>query len=141
MAFEKKTWKNRQSEFPTRRTLTPVAGETNVYDVTRSEGAIAEPGDAFNDSNMNDLENRIETGFNSIDVGIGYDVISIWDLAVGESTSFKRDDDVTSASSSDSTKASVTFDGKVVTITGVGAGSCTITIDGTDTIDVSVVSA
>lgn len=141
MAFEKKTWKNRQSEFPTRRTLTPVPGEANTYDVTRSEGAIAETGDAFNEDNMNDLEERVEAGFNSIDPGIIFDVLSIWDLAVGESTIVKREDDIVSASSSDSTKASVTFDGKVLTITGVGAGSCTITIDGTDTIDVSVISA
>ena len=62
MAFEKKTWKNRQSEHPNRRTLTPTE-EENVYDVERSEGLVMEEGDAFDQENMNDLEKRIEEGF------------------------------------------------------------------------------
>ena len=68
MAFDKKTWVNRQSEFPTRRTLIPVSGEENVYDVTRNEGTITTEGDAFNADNMNDLENRINEGISNIDV-------------------------------------------------------------------------
>lgn len=64
MIFNKKTWKNREVEFPGRRTLTP-AGE-NVYDVTRSEGLILEEGDAFDATNMNDLEVRIETGMGAV---------------------------------------------------------------------------
>lgn len=62
MAYEKKTWKNRQSEFPNRRTMTPVDGQENAYDVTRSEGLVLEEGDAFDQNNMNDLELRIESG-------------------------------------------------------------------------------
>ena len=64
MIFNKKTWKNREVEFPGRRTLTS-AGE-NVYDVTRSEGLILEEGDAFDATNMNDLEVRIETGMGAV---------------------------------------------------------------------------
>ena len=67
MAFDKKTWVNRQSEFPTRRTLIPVNGEENVYDVTRNEGTITTEGDAFNAANMNDLEERINEGLENID--------------------------------------------------------------------------
>ena len=68
MAYDKKTWVNRSSEHPTRRVLTPVSGAENTYDVTRSEGTVTTEGDAFNAVNMNDLEDRIEDGFNSIDV-------------------------------------------------------------------------
>lgn len=66
MGFEKKTWVNRSTEFPTRRVLTPVSGEANTYDVSRSEGTITEAGDAFDATNMNDLEGRIEAGFNGL---------------------------------------------------------------------------
>lgn len=64
MIFSKKTWKNREVEFPGRRTLTP-AGE-NVYDVSRNEGLILEEGDAFDASTMNDMENRIGVGIVSV---------------------------------------------------------------------------
>ena len=63
MSFTKKTWKDRQSEHPTRRVLNPT-GTTNTYDVSRAEGLVMEDGDAFDASNMNDLENRVAEGIN-----------------------------------------------------------------------------
>ena len=63
MAYEKKIWKNRQSEYPNRRTLAPVDGQENTYDVTRAEGLVMEEGDPFDQESMNDLENRIYSGF------------------------------------------------------------------------------
>ncbi len=68
MAYEKKTWKNRQSEFPNRRTMTPVDGQENTYDVTRNEGLVMEDGDAFDQATMNDLENRVESGISEAGV-------------------------------------------------------------------------
>ena len=68
MAYDKKTWKNRQSEYPNRRTLTPVDGQDNTYDVARAEGLVMEEGDAFDQDAMNDLENRIGNGF--VDCGV-----------------------------------------------------------------------
>jgi hypothetical protein len=62
MAFVKKTWVNRNAEFPGRRLLTPT-GNPNEFDVARSEGTITTAGDNFNADNMNDLENRISSGF------------------------------------------------------------------------------
>ena len=61
MAFQKKTWKNRLSEFPNRRRLEPT-GIENTYDVVRAEGNVTETGDAFSEDSMNDLEERIATG-------------------------------------------------------------------------------
>lgn len=63
MAFVKKEWVDRQTEFPSRRQLVPVSGKPNTYDVQRAEGVILEEGDAFDAKTMNDLERRIEQAF------------------------------------------------------------------------------
>ena len=63
MAFAKKTWKKRLSENPTRRQLTYTDGTTAIVDVARLEGAISQEGDAFSDTNMNDLEQRVANAF------------------------------------------------------------------------------
>ena len=65
MAFNKKTWVDRNVEHPARRKLTAVSGEADTYDVVRAEGTITEVGDAFNAETMNDLEDRIETADNT----------------------------------------------------------------------------
>ena len=60
MPFKKKTWKNRVSEYPNRRQLKKEdGGSTERVTVTRDEGIVSQEGDAFNDKNMNDLEDRI----------------------------------------------------------------------------------
>ena len=61
MSYVKKTWTDRQSEFPTRRKLVSTGNE-NEYDVARSEGAVSQEGDPLNAENLNDLENRISNG-------------------------------------------------------------------------------
>lgn len=66
MQFEKKTWKDRITEYPTRRTLTKEDGSTELVMVARSEGNVSQEGDAFNALNMNDLEERIEAGFDDL---------------------------------------------------------------------------
>lgn len=66
MGFTKKTWKNRIAEYINRRRLTMEDGSTNLVTVARDEGTISQEGDAFNAANMNDLEDRIEEGFDEI---------------------------------------------------------------------------
>ena len=62
MAFSKKTWKDRISQYGNRRILTDVqSGTEQTVTVERSEGTISEEGDAFNAANMNGLENRINS--------------------------------------------------------------------------------
>ena len=64
MAFSVKTWVDRVSEYPSRRTLTNVSDSSQtVVTVARSEGVISQEGDAFNATNMNDLESRINDEF------------------------------------------------------------------------------
>ncbi len=59
--FNRKTWKNRTTEFPTRRILVKEDGSDELVTVTRAEGMVSEEGDAFSAENMNDLEKRIES--------------------------------------------------------------------------------
>ena len=67
MAFERKIWKNRQSEHPNRRKLT-AAGNEGEYDVERAEGLILEDGDPFDQDTMNNLEGRIAAGIAQTDL-------------------------------------------------------------------------
>lgn len=64
MAYTQKTWVDRNVQYPGRRKLSAVSGQTDVYDVVRNEGTITAPGDTFSADNMNDLESRILTGIN-----------------------------------------------------------------------------
>ena len=64
MAFEKKTWTDRITEFPTRRTLTKTDGTSEMVTVSRAEGSVSKEGDAFSAANMNNLEKRIEAAVN-----------------------------------------------------------------------------
>nr|DAR19304.1 MAG TPA: hypothetical protein [Caudoviricetes sp.] len=66
MGFIKKIWKDRISEFPTRRSLTKTDGTSELVSVARSEGMISEEGDAFSAENMNDFENRVANGFSEL---------------------------------------------------------------------------
>ncbi len=66
MAYVKKEWKDRLSEFAGRRRLVNAdTGEETIVDVTRDEGLVSQAGDAFSAANMNDLEKRIEDAVNS----------------------------------------------------------------------------
>ena len=67
MSFKQKTWTDRISEHPTRRTLTDVSNNTTkTVNVARAEGTISQEGDAFSAANMNDLESRIAAGFSTL---------------------------------------------------------------------------
>lgn len=58
--FNKKTWVDRVSEYPNRRTLVDTTTQQEqTVTVTRAEGTVSQPGDAFSAANMNDLEDRI----------------------------------------------------------------------------------
>lgn len=66
MAFSKKTWKDRISQYINRRLLTDSDGNTQQVTVTRDEGSVTEAGDAFSAANMNDLEDRIDAAFDGL---------------------------------------------------------------------------
>lgn len=66
MGFTKKTWKNRIAEYINRRRITMEDGSASLVTVARDEGTISQEGDAFNAANMNNLEDRIASGFEEI---------------------------------------------------------------------------
>lgn len=51
------------AQYPNRRTLTDTSNNTSVVTVTRNVGQISQEGDAWNATNMNDLETRINNAF------------------------------------------------------------------------------
>lgn len=58
--YVSKTWVDRVSEYPTRRVLTDTQTlETQQITVARDEGTVSVVGDAWDASNMNAMENRI----------------------------------------------------------------------------------
>ena len=66
MSYEKKEWKDRISEYPTRRTLEKSDGTSEAVMVSRTEGNVSQEGDAFSAANMNNLEERIANEFGSV---------------------------------------------------------------------------
>lgn len=63
-------WLDRQTEYPNRRTLTPVVGRINSYTIALDEGEPTVEGTEFNSANMTDLETRISNAFlNCLQIG------------------------------------------------------------------------
>lgn len=75
-AWAKKVWKDRKTEYPTRRTLTKTDGSQEIVTVERKEGNISQEGDAFSAANMNDLEERIDAGFTEVTRKLGENTIT-----------------------------------------------------------------
>lgn len=67
MAFSRKTWKDTIAQYPNRRQITHSNSTTELVTVARSVGTISQEGDAWNASNMNNLEGRIESEFNAVE--------------------------------------------------------------------------
>lgn len=68
MAYSKRVWYDRDSEYPNRRTLTNVNDATDVktYDISRAEGNVTTDGTPLTSANMNDLETRISSAFTEV---------------------------------------------------------------------------
>ena len=80
MAFIKRLWKDRISEFPNRRTIND-GNVTKQVTVGRDEGNITEEGDPFDASNMNDLEQRIEDAYGDLQGLVASEVAQQYDSA------------------------------------------------------------
>lgn len=70
MSFIKKIWKDRQTEYPARRSIIDTDGISKMVTVTRAEGEITEEGDAFNAENMNNLEERVANEFEALNTNM-----------------------------------------------------------------------
>lgn len=59
-----KTWKNTVAQYPNRRTITNISsGTEETVEVVRAIGTISQEGDAWNATNMNNMESRINNAF------------------------------------------------------------------------------
>lgn len=82
--YTEKTWVDRTSEYPMRRTLTYADdGTTRVATIERNEGTVTAQGDAFSALNMNGLEGRINLAFQNVETDIG-NIATVIDLINGE---------------------------------------------------------
>lgn len=79
MSYEKKEWKDRIAEYPTRRQLEKSDGSSELVTVSRAEGNISQEGDAFSAENMNALEKRISNGFEEVNAKITNKVLWVND--------------------------------------------------------------
>lgn len=65
--FNKKTWADRETEFPNRFVVQTLDSANSINEITRLEGEIYKEGDALDADNFNDLEERIEMAFEDTD--------------------------------------------------------------------------
>ena len=90
MPFITKEWVDRLVEFAGRRKLSNVStGEETIVDVAREEGIVLQEGNAFGATEMNDLEQRIADGFNSLNDSLGGITQFIIDESTGKITGYK----------------------------------------------------
>lgn len=91
-----KTWVDRVSEYPTRRTITDTTTlVAQQVTVVRDEGTVTEQGDVFDAATMNNLESRINSAFGALTHEISAT------LAAGSTTIILVDQTITTSSTVD----------------------------------------
>ena len=65
--YVSKVWKDIQAEYPTRYTLLKSDQSQEVVTIQNNFGTITESGDVFDKQTMEDLESRINAGFQSVE--------------------------------------------------------------------------
>ena len=98
--YVSKGWNDRISEYPNRRILTDTTTlETQQVTVTRDEGTITEVGDAWDATNMNNMESRINSAFAAL-AACGFKEVS-GTLSVGSTSLTLSDASITTSSTID----------------------------------------
>jgi hypothetical protein len=98
--YVSRTWKDRISEYPTRRILTDTTTlETQQVTVTRDEGTVTEAGDNWDASNLNGMESRINSAFSALSACGFVEVTGT--LLAGSTTLVLSDASITSTSTLD----------------------------------------
>lgn len=98
--YVSRTWKDRISEYPTRRVLTDTTTlETQQVTVARDEGTITEAGDNWDASNLNGMESRINTAFSTL-AACGFVEVS-GTLSTGSTSITLSDASITTSSTID----------------------------------------
>ena len=80
MAFNKKTWEDRDVPYPDRCEIHHENGTVETVDITRAEGTPRVVGTQLNAANFNDLEDRIDTAFSdkqdTLTAGTGISIVN-----------------------------------------------------------------
>ena len=131
--YVSKTWKDRDSEYPTRRELAYIDPETSLpatlqVTVTRDEGTITEVGDPFAATTMNGLESRINTAFAAL-APAGFTELT-GTLAAGSFILIINDASITTSSTIDIFTEKYGFSPESVT---VSSGSISMAFEPQDT--------
>ena len=123
--YVSRTWKDRISEYPTRRVLTDTTTlETQQVTVTRDEGTVTEAGDNWDASNLNGMESRINTAFSTL-AACGFVEVS-GTLSTGSTSITLSDASITTSSTID---VFVDTFGVNPTAMSVSTGSVTLTFE------------
>lgn len=82
MSFSQKTWKDRDVQYPGKRTLTNINDNSDFQDVIveRAEGTVTEAGDLFCATKMNDLEQRIADIIAELDTALQEEINHIYPI-------------------------------------------------------------
>ena len=108
MAFEQKTWVDRQSEHPTRRVLTDIStGTKYTVDVERAEGTITTKGDPYSAANMNGFEQRVANAFTQDEQSIATNTQNISNLQTNKQNKLTFDTTPTKGSTNPVTSGGV----------------------------------
>lgn len=123
--YVSRTWKDRISEYPTRRVLTDTTTlATQQVTVTRDEGTITEAGDNWDANNLNGMESRINTAFSTL-AACGFVEVS-GTLSAGSTSITLSDASITTSSTID---VFVDTFGVNPTAMTVSTGSVTLTFE------------
>ena len=63
MAYQRKVWQNRISEYFNRYRMQRSSGQSEDVFLTLNDGAVVQEGDSLTSEQLNDLESRIQYGF------------------------------------------------------------------------------
>lgn len=96
MAFSKKTWKNRISEYFNRYKMENASsGAVQTVFLNLDDGAVSQQGDVLDATSLNDLETRIDNEFTVLEGSLK---VLQTTLAAGSTTVTFTDDAITSTS-------------------------------------------
>lgn len=107
-------------------------GTEEEVELTFSPSDDYTAGTPFNEATMNPIIDEVNNK--------GIYVESVDDMGIGEELDIDHTETITSATTSVDNIVTISFSGNVLSIEAVGVGTTIITINGTRTIDVTVVS-
>ena len=86
MQYNKKTWTNRETEYPNQYRMVSTNGNIANVSIIPDSGEVTVPGEEFDAATMNDMETRINNGFNAVNSDISAQDTTLRGLIAAETT-------------------------------------------------------